>query len=575
MIERITIPYAIADFAKLREGGYYYVDKTRFIPRLENYDAPTYLRPRRFGKSLYVSMLAYYYDIDAADRFEQLFSGTYIGSNPTSEHNKYMVLRLDFSQLRVGDTMGDMEENFNNLVCPLLKGFTHGGRGYPRFFQGFTFSDEYDAVAMLNDILAWIRYQSGVPQLYILIDEYDNATNQMITANKDDLYKNITGKESFFRTFFKSIKAGLGAGNVSHCFCTGVLPITIDDLTSGYNIAEFLSLRPNFIEMMGFTHEEAATYLHYVIDNYGNEDSSFEDIWSLLIDNYDGYRFRFNAQPLFNPTILTYFFKYFADLNGEIPDELIDNNLRTDIGWMHRLTDTMENAHEMLNQLVADEELLYAAADLQSRFGSTTLKNSNFYPIALFYLGMTTLKSRSIMILPNLTMRSIYMDYYNEIYEVHYDAYRQLAVYSTFADNRQLEPLVENFFEEYIRILPAQVFDKINENFVRCAFFWLSSRYINSYFSFAIEPNYPSGRPDLVMKGLPGTSYHNDCRVVEFKYFKAKDEVVVKALTAPREEDIAQVKSYAADINRQFVNYKMRTYVVYMVTNKSCRVWEV
>ncbi|MDR0894583.1 MAG: PD-(D/E)XK nuclease domain-containing protein, partial [Prevotellaceae bacterium] len=255
---------------------------------------------------------------------------------------------------------------------------------------------------------------------------------------------------------------------------------------------------------------------------------------------------------------------------------LIDNNLRTDIGWMHRLTDTMENAHEMLNLLVADEELLYADADLQSRFGSTTLKNSNFYPVALFYLGMTTIKDENAMMLPNLTMRSIYMDYYNEIYDVNYEtSSRQLSIYRAFAANRQLEPLVENFFEEYIRILPAQVFDKINENFIRYAFFWLNSRYLNRYFSFAIESNYPSGRPDLVMKGLPGTSFHNDCRVVEFKYFKAKDEAVVEAFTAPREEDIAQVKGYAADINRQFVNYKMRTYVVYMVTNKLCRVWEV
>jgi hypothetical protein len=575
MQEKMTIPYAISDFAEIREGGYYYVDKTQFIPRIENYIAPIYIRPRRFGKSLYVSMLAYYYDINAADRFEQLFSGTYIGSNPTSERNKYMVLRLDFSQLRVGNTMGDMKENFNNLVCPILKGFTHGDLGYPRFFQGFAFRNEDNAVDMLNDILTWKRYHSGVPQLYILIDEYDNATNQMITAYKDDLYKDITSKESFFRTFFKSIKAGLGVGNVSHCFCTGVLPITIDDLTSGYNIAEFLSLEPSFMEMMGFTHEEATAYLHYVIDNYGNTNSSFEELWSLLVDNYDGYRFRANVQPLFNPTSLTYFFKKFAANQGAIPDELIDNNLRTDTGWIRRLTDTMENAHEMLNRLIADEKLLYAAIDLQSRFGRTTLKSSNFYPIALFYLGMTTLKDENIMILPNLTMRSIYMDYYNELYDVHYDAYRQLTVYSTFGDNRQLEPLVENFFEEYIRQLPAQVFDKINENFVRCAFFWLSSRYLTRYFSFAIEPNYPSGRPDLVMKGLPGTSFHNDCRVVEFKYFKAKDEAVVADLTTPREEDIAQVKGYAADINRQFVNYKMRTYVVYMVTNKICKVWEV
>ncbi|MDR0895883.1 MAG: AAA family ATPase, partial [Prevotellaceae bacterium] len=359
MQEKITIPYAISDFARLREDGYYYVDKTQFIPRIENYIAPTFLRPRRFGKSLYVSMLSYYYDINAADRFEQLFSGTYIGSNPTPEHNKYMVLRLDFSKLPVGDTMGEMETNFNNLVCPVLESFVRDKNMYARYFDGFRFIGEQNPSIMLNEILLYVAGK-GLPRVYILIDEYDNATNQMVTAFKDTLYDNITTTDSFFRTFFKNIKAGLGEGTVRRCFCTGVLPITIDDLTSGYNIAEFLSLEPNFIDMMGFTHEEAAAYLHYVIDNYGGKNNSFEELWSLLIDNYDGYRFQPEAQPLFNPTILTYFFKKFTANQGTIPKELIDNNLRTDIGWMHRLTDTMENAHEMLNQLVADEELLYS-----------------------------------------------------------------------------------------------------------------------------------------------------------------------------------------------------------------------
>jgi hypothetical protein len=327
--------------------------------------------------------------------------------------------------------------------------------------------------------------------------------------------------------------------------------------------------------MMGFTHEEAAAYLHYVMDNYDDNNNSFDELWSLLIDNYDGYRFRPDARPLFNPTSLTYFFKKFSDNRGAIPDELIDNNLRTDIGWIRRLTSKMDNAQEMLNKLIVDEQLPYARKFLQSKFNKETLLDGNLYPVSLFYLGMTTLKDRAAMTLPNLTMRSIYMDYYNQINHVKYNSSRQMPAYQAFLKNQALEPLVQSFFEEYIRILPAQVFDKINENFVRCAFFWLWSDYLGDSYSFAIESNYPSGRPDLVMKGLPGTSFHNDCRVVEFKYFKAKDEAVVEALTAPREEDIAQVKGYAADINRQFVNYKMRTYVVYMVTNKLCKVWEV
>ncbi|MDR0894562.1 MAG: PD-(D/E)XK nuclease domain-containing protein, partial [Prevotellaceae bacterium] len=138
-----------------------------------------------------------------------------------------------------------------------------------------------------------------------------------------------------------------------------------------------------------------------------------------------------------------------------------------------------------------------------------------------------------------------------------------------------LEPLIENYFKEYLGQFPAQAFDKINENFIRCSFFELCSRYLSDCYTFAIEPNLPSGRADLVLTGRPGTSFHNDCRVVEFKYFRSREAKTVKALTAARKEDIEQVKGYARDINAHFPNFQMRTYVVYIAANKVCKVWEV
>ena len=210
----ITIPYAIADFAILREYGYYYVDKTRYISLLERYSAPVFLRPRRFGKSLFISTLAYYYDLNEAGRFDSLFGSTYIGSHPTGEQNKYMVLRLDFSKMVVADNLKELESNF---------------------------------------------------------------TNQLLTAFNDPLYEEVTTGESFLRTFFKVIKSGIGEGSIRSCFCTGVLPVTMDDLTSGYNIAEILTLKPEFVSMLGFTHEETAAYLHYVLQKYDKQGSTFEE----------------------------------------------------------------------------------------------------------------------------------------------------------------------------------------------------------------------------------------------------------------------------------------------------------
>ena len=570
----ITIPYAVADYAILRECGYYYVDKTKYISLLERYSAPVFLRPRRFGKSLFMSTLAYYYDVNEAERFERLVGDTYIGQNPTGEQNKYMVLRFDFSKLVLADNLQGLEKNFNDLLCPVLKGFVTGKARYPRYFEDFQFSDEKDASKMLSEIVSRIADEK-LPLLYILIDEYDNFTNQLLTSFNDTLYEKVTTGDSFLRTFFKVIKGGIGEGAIRTCFCTGVLPVTMDDLTSGYNIAEILTLKPEFVSMLGFDHEEASEYLRYVMQKYDRVGSDFEELWSLLLSNYDGYRFLPNAKPLFNSTILTYFFKNFAELKGEIPVELVDENLRTDIGWLRRLTVTLENAQEMLDALVVNDELIYSQSDLRSKFNKRKFFEKQFYPVSLYYLGMTTLKNSYKMQLPNLTMRSIYMDYYNTLHGVVDDARRYAPAYERFTQDRRFEPLVENYFEQYLKLFPAQVFDKINENFIRCSFYELMSRYLSQCYTFALELNLPSGRADLVLTGIPGTDFHNDCRVVEVKYFKAGEAATVEALEAPRTEDALQAEGYARDINAQFPNYRMRSYVMYIAAGKACKVWEV
>ena len=568
----ITIPYAIADYREMRERGFYYVDKTMYIPLLERYKAPVFLRPRRFGKSLLVSTLAHYYDLNETERFDMLFGGTHIGNHPTPERNKYMVMRFDFSKLVLSNNVEGLEKNFNNMLCPAINMFVKGTARYPRFFEGFNFRSMNSAAEMLTDILDWAK-GNDLPKLYILIDEYDNFTNQLLTAYKDSLYEDITTGESFLRTFFKVIKAGIGEGVIRSCFCTGVLPVTMDDLTSGYNIAEILTLDPEFTEMLGFNHDEAAEYLRYVIHKYGGNKGSFEELWHLILNNYDGYRFLPNARPLFNSTILTYFFKKFATSNGEIPDEMVDENLRTDIGWIRRLTITQENAKEMLDALVIDDELIYSLPDLRSKFNKQKFFEKQFYPISLYYLGMTTLKNAFKMRLTNLTMRSVYMNYYNEMNLISDDARRFVPAYERFMDDRIFAPLVENYFKEYLGQFPAQVFDKMNENFLRCSFYEVLTRYLSNSYTFAIEQNLHSGRADLVLTGIPGTTFYNDCRVVEFKYFKAKDANKIKALSAPYPEDMEQVKAYAADINRQYPDYEMKIYLVYIAAGKVCKIW--
>lgn len=567
----ITIPYAIADFADLRERGFYYVDKTDYIEKLENYNAPVFLRPRRFGKSLLVSTLAHYYDRTLAGRFEELFGGTYVGSHPTKEHNQYLVIRYDFSKMVVSDTMQGLEHNFNLLNCSPVEIMVAHNRD---LFGDFRFTETGNAAQMLEEVLAYARSQ-GFPKAYILIDEYDNFTNQLLTSYNDQLYEKVTTADSFLRTFFKVIKAGIGEGSIRTCFCTGVLPVTMDDLTSGYNIAEILTLHPNFLHMLGFTYAETEVYLRYVLDKYSGDQSRFDEIWQLIVNNYDGYRFLPDGEKLFNATILTYFLKNFATRDGEIPPELIDENLRTDVGWLRRLTLSLENSKEMLDALVINDGLYYNVADLSGKFNKQKFFDKNFYPVSLFYLGMTTLQTTFRMTLPNLTMRSIYMDYYNVLNKIDGGAMRYAPVYERYVEERKLEALVQNYFEQYLGQFPAQVFDKINENFIRCSFFELVSRYLSNCYTFAIEQNNSRGRADFEMTGIPGTDFYTDDRLVEFKYYKAADAEKMLTLNAPLPEHIEQVHGYAQDTLQKFPNYKVRTYVAYICANRGWKCWEV
>ena len=566
----ITIPYAVANYAEMRDRGFYYVDKTDYIPRLEAYNAPVFLRPRRFGKSLLVSTLAHYYDRTLAHRFEDLFGGTYIGSHPTPEHNRYMIIRYDFSAMVMADNMEGLEQNFNDLNCSPVEIMVIHNRD---LFGDFKFTTRGNASKMLEEALAYARAHD-LPPVYILIDEYDNFTNQLLTSYNDPLYEKVTTADSFLRTFFKVIKKGIGEGSIRTCFCTGVLPVTMDDLTSGYNIAEILTLESDFINMLGFTHAEADAYLRYVLDKYTGSQERYDEIWQLIVNNYDGYRFSPKGEKLFNATILTYFLKNFATRHGEVPEEMIDENLRTDIGWLRRLTLSLENSKAMLDALVIDNGLAYNVADLSSKFNKQKFFDKNFYPVSLFYLGMTTLQNNFRMALPNLTMRSIYMDYYNVLNRIDGGANRYVPTYERFVDERDFESLVRNYFEQYLGQFPAQVFDKINENFIRCSFFELVSRYLSSCYTFAIEQNNSEGRADFEMTGIPGTDYYTDDRLVEFKYYKAKEAEKMLASDAPLPEHVEQVHRYAEDTLRHFPNYKVRTYVVYICANRGWKCWE-
>lgn len=565
------IPYAVMNYAKLREEGYYYVDKSRYIAELEKYQVPVFLRPRRFGKSLFCTMLDYYYDLNEADRFESLFGDTWIGQHPTGRQNSYMVLHLDFSIVSVRENLNELERAFDAVILPKIRGFAEVT--YKEFFTDFK-ADSLSSSDLLSNILTYISL-NDLPPIYLIIDEYDNFTNQLITSFKDNLYSELTTGDSFLRTFFKVIKEGVKAQGIAGTFITGVLPITMDDLTSGFNIAQMVTLQPGLVNMLGFTYEETETYLQAIFDGYGFDKALLPEVRQIIRNNYDGYRFLPNANPIYNSTILTYFLSDFTINNGTIPDELIDENLRTDLGWIRRLTLGEERAKEMLHQLVYEGTLGYTREMMKSKFTREQFFQKEFYPISLFYLGMTTLADNFDMILPNNTMRTIFVDYYNTLNDLRGTADKYIGFFKQFTKDHSIETLFEGYYRVYLGQFPAQSFDKMNENFIRNTFYELCNRYLSSEYLFALEQNYPSGRADWEITGRPGTSYHKNKQIVEFKYFPSKEAKRILALEAPHTEDVDQVRRYAADAKEIFPEFHIRRFVIYVAANKGYRIWEV
>lgn len=411
----------------------------------------------------------------------------------------------------------------------------------------------------------------------MIIDEYDNFTNQLITSHQDKLYGELTTGDSFLRTFFKVIKAGVGEGRIGRVFITGVLPITIDDLTSGFNIAEIITLEPGTLNMMGFTQAEVDHYLTDVFDEYGFDHSRLTEIKELVRNYYNGYRFLPDTEEsLYNSTILNHFLKRFTINKGTIPRDFIDENLRVDINWIRRLTGGDEKAREMLETLVLKEELPYDMDMLNSKFNMNQLFQKRFYPVSLFYLGMMTTQDQFSMTFPNQSLRKIFTEYFNElenfsVSEGYTDYFR------SFLKILDLEQLFAGYWTTYVGQIPAQAFDKMNKNFFRTTFYELCTRYLSQDFTFAIEVNYPSGRSDWEMLGKYHSNHRDMKYLLEFKYFSnekgKKDGILDLEKALP--QDIKQTDAYAKDIHKVHPEYNITKHIVYIVGNMGYRFFSL
>ena len=563
------------NYAELIQEGRYFIDKTQYIADLEPIKNPVFLRPRRFGKSLFCSMLQYYYDIHEAGRFSELFGQTWIGKNPTSQHNSYIVLKFDFSAIPISDNLKDIEKNFHRycnerIIGTKIETNTHSIKTIPL--------SPYDNAA--TNLSIWLNQlrSAQYPQVYVIIDEYDNFVNQLITTYKEHLYREITSGDSFFRTFFKVIKEGRQTGSVANVFITGVLPITIDDLTSSYNIAKFLTLSPKFEHMLGFTQNEVNSLVDKIFHDYHIEPQYREEINEIIKSQYNGYHFvSTEGDSLYNPTMLMYFLDLFCE-GRKIPIDLIDLNLRTDLSWVKRITGkNPKSTEEFIQELTVDETIQYNRTLLLSKFNMNQFFERNFYPISFFYLGMLTKHDDFRLKLPNLSMRTIMVEYFNELNQIDITT-DYGTVMEEFTAHPELEPLFSRFWELYISRLPEAVFQKVNENFYRTTFYSFCTQTLFRFFTWNIERSYPQGRSDLEFVGKFHERFAGIRWIIEFKYYSNTECSKMKC--SPKEftydpKDAEQIRGYAEGLKMEYPETKVQLFVIYCFGNQGFRIFEI
>ncbi|MGE5340987.1 MAG: AAA family ATPase [Candidatus Omnitrophota bacterium] len=438
------IPYGISNYARIIEENCYYVDKTMYIKAVE--DAGDYLffiRPRRFGKSLFLAVLQAYYDIAFRERFDELFKDTWIYRNPTPERNSYLILSLNFSQIR---------SNIDQLEKSFYFDIIETGKRFISKYREALEVEEEKAVIELNtrenapDALRYLLSlaRTSDQKLYVIIDEYDNFANTILTTGGKVAYQQLTRGEGFFRSFFNVLKAGTTGieAPVTRLFITGVSPVTMDDVTSGFNIGKNVSLEPRFNRMFGFTQEDVVQMIEYYRGT-GSISHSTKSLLEIMAEWYGNYLFsELDDVTLFNSDMALYFIDNYLSLKM-IPKDLIDRNVRIDYGKLRHLivldrgkTKTTNGNFSKLKEIIEEGG---TSAIISRGFPLEEMMDSNNFKSLLFYFGLLTIKGtekgRLRLEIPNETVRRLYYDYIK-------DAYRDTGVFAM--DLSKYEDLMTN-----------------------------------------------------------------------------------------------------------------------------------
>jgi len=549
--KRLKIPYGVTDFATMRREGYYYVDKTRFISKLEDEgNFVFFLRPRRFGKSLMLNVIQAYYDINYAGEFDVLFGGLDAEKNPTEKHNQYLILKFNFSA--VNPVKEKVQESFNNEVLNTLRLFVET---YAQYLPADTLKElreikECDTA--LNYVMG--RVKLAGQRIYLLIDEYDNFANTMMASNEDD-YMDLTHGDGFFRLFFNVLKKAttdLDAA-IERMFITGVTPLTLSDVTSGFNIGDNFSLNPNYNEMVGFTEDEVRSLLTYYRDTTGVFKHPVDELIEVMKPWYNNNCFSLGSlydQKMFNSDMTLFFLKRYVAWSGVIPDDMIDVNVRSDYNKMRKMVkiDKQFGVNSRIMQGIFEDR--GCDGKIKSEFSLHDLQEPENLPSHLFYMGLLTYglnkRNRPCFVIPNQVVYEQYYKYMEQCYKHFMDWYTDTSTMNKLGDKMvydgDAKPLLEYLCQQITTDSSNRDFDAQAESFVKGFFLAKLGGTYNSYLLVTTEPEENHGYSDLYMEPWNGECKHSF--LVELKYCKhgSTDTEVEKK----HQEALDQLAQYSA-----------------------------
>ncbi|MEL5894703.1 AAA family ATPase [Bacteroides sp. GD17] len=544
--KRRRIPYGMMNFEDIRLENCYYVDKTRFISLIEEADKFFFfIRPRRFGKSLTVSMLQHYYDLYARDKFDALFSSLYIGQHPTPERNSYLVLYLNFSG--ISGELNDYRKGLDAHCGTMFEDFC---KRYADLLPPETWEELHTrsgAVAQFEYL-----YQAcarAEQKMYLFIDEYDHFTNTILSSPESlNRYTGETHGEGYLRNFFNKVKAGTYS-SIKRCFITGVSPVTMDDLTSGFNIGTNYSLSPEFNEMVGFTEEEVREMLTYYSTNSPFH-HTVDELIEMMKPWYDNYCFAeecYGGTTMYNSNMVLYFVKNYIQ-SGRAPKEMVESNIRIDYEKLRMLIrKDKEFAHDasIIQTLVSQG---FITGELKTGFPAVSITNPDNFVSLLYYFGMLTIsgmyKGKTKLTIPNIVVQEQLYTYllntYNDA-ELSFSSYEKNELASALAYDGDWQTYF-GYIADCLKRYASQRDKQKGEYFVHG--FTLAMTAQNRFYRPVSEQDTQAGYVDIFL--CPMLEIYSDMKhsyIVELKYAKYKDpESRVEEL---RQEAIAQANRYA------------------------------